>query len=254
MRDLLEAPHPAIIEFVTDVLHGVPITDPYRWLEDQHSHRTREWLIRQAAYARSYVGTITGRVQVRKRIMELLTINAFDSPRKVASRVFFMKREASDQQPVIAMREGLDGEDIVLVNPTSIEGTSTSIGILSVSRNGKFLAFSVRQGGEDFQSIRILDVDQREVLADRFPRGISRGLVFSEDLNGFFYSHDEVVKSGRSHHAAYWHKLGTKVANDTEAFATESSPNLQLCVFGSPTSHYVGYLVRRDGDLRAQEF
>src|SRR5260370_18380238 len=105
MRDLLEAPPPAIIEFVTDVLHGVQITDQYAWLEDQASPRTREWLIGQAAYARSYLGTIPGRVQVRKRIMELLPINAFDSPRKVANRVFFMKREASDQQPVIAMRE-----------------------------------------------------------------------------------------------------------------------------------------------------
>src|SRR5258708_8474652 len=60
-------------EPVTEILHGVPITDPYRWLEDQNSPRTRKWLEEQTAYTRAYLDAIPGRKRIRKRVEELLT-------------------------------------------------------------------------------------------------------------------------------------------------------------------------------------
>src|SRR5258708_2836604 len=135
MRNLLTTPPLAPIESVTDVLHGVSVTDPYRWLEAQNSDQTRRWLQNQNAYTRTCLDSIPGRDRVRKRIQDLLTIDVIDIPRKVGNRVFFMKREAAQAHAVITMREGLDGVNIPLVNPTTkFEAPSTSVSIVSISR------------------------------------------------------------------------------------------------------------------------
>src|SRR5258708_17274275 len=118
-------------EPVTEVLHGVAVTDPYRWLEDQDSPRTREWLQEQTAYRVSYLDSIPGREQIRNRIEELVAVETVSEPRKVGNRYFFMKREVRQDQPVIMMREGHHGQDINLVDPKSRnEGDTASVSIV----------------------------------------------------------------------------------------------------------------------------
>ena len=91
---------------MTEVLHGVPVTDPYRWLEDQESPRTREWISAQTRYARSYLDSIPDRERIRQRIRQLLDVETYDSLQKVGTRYFFRKRLAGQEQPCICFREG----------------------------------------------------------------------------------------------------------------------------------------------------
>ena len=114
MPKVAMAPPFSPIEPVTDVLHGVPVTDPYRWLEDQDSPRTREWLSAQSEYARSYLDSIPGRDRIRERIRELLDVETYDSLQKVGHRYFFRKRQPGQEQPCIYFREGADGRDQLL--------------------------------------------------------------------------------------------------------------------------------------------
>src|SRR4029077_3815010 len=92
MSKLAMAPPYSPIEPVTEVLHGLKITDPYRWLEDQDSPRTREWLVAQREYTRWYLDAIPGRDCIRKRIRELLDVETHDSIQKAGQRYFFRKR------------------------------------------------------------------------------------------------------------------------------------------------------------------
>src|SRR5258708_809667 len=108
---------PTPSEPVTEILHGVAITDPYRWLEDPDSPRTRSWLREQIGYARTYLDAIPGRERIRKRIEELLAVERVSAPFKVGNRYFFAKRTAYQEQPVITMREGLTGKDVSLIDP-----------------------------------------------------------------------------------------------------------------------------------------
>src|SRR6266568_3174672 len=114
----LNLPPPTPTEPVTDILHGVPITDPYRWLEDQKSPRTRKWLEEQAAYTRAYLDALACRDRIRKRVEQLLANEVVSEPWKVGDRYFYHKRTPYQQQPVIMMREGNSSEEIVLVDPT----------------------------------------------------------------------------------------------------------------------------------------
>src|SRR6266404_2037320 len=113
----LNPPPPTPVEPVTEVLHGVPITDPYRWLEDQNSPRTRKWLKEQTAYTRAYLDAIPGRERIGKRIEQLLAVEVVSEPWKVGDRYFYLKRKPYQEQPVITMREGNSEEEIVLVDP-----------------------------------------------------------------------------------------------------------------------------------------
>src|SRR6266436_2909935 len=207
----LSPPPETPIEPVTDVLHGVPITDPYRWLEDQNSPRTREWLEEQTAYTRSYLDAIPGRERIRKRVDELLAVEIVSEPWKVGSRHFYLKRKAHQEQAVIMMREGDTGEEVVLVNPAKRgEGSTTAVTILNISNDANLLAYGVRHGGEDWQSAEFFDVGTRQVLADRLPVGSGPALVFSPSGRGFYYSH-EPIDSVRCHYrAVFWHQFGSR--------------------------------------------
>src|SRR5207253_4469948 len=90
-------------EPVTEVLHGVSVTDPYRWLEDQDSRRTREWLSAQTRYARSYLDCIPDREHIRERIRQLLDVETYDSLQRVGGRYFFRKRVVGQEQFCICL-------------------------------------------------------------------------------------------------------------------------------------------------------
>jgi prolyl oligopeptidase len=109
-------PPATLVEAVTEILHGVAVTDPYRWLEGQNSLHTREWIDKQTVYARTYLDTLPGRDRIKKRVGELLDVDAISSVCKVGDRYFYLKRSPHQEQPVIAMREGIEPE-VVLVDP-----------------------------------------------------------------------------------------------------------------------------------------
>src|SRR5258708_5301170 len=119
MRSLNTAPPFSPIEPVIEILHGVPVTDPYRWLEDQDSPRTRQWLENQTRYARAYLDGIPGRERIRARIHELLAVETYDSLQKAGNRYFFRKRLPDQEQACIYMREGPQGEDQLLLDPAT---------------------------------------------------------------------------------------------------------------------------------------
>jgi len=58
------APPPTRVQVVTDTLHGVPIADPYRWLEDKDAPETRAWVKAQMTYTMDQLGKVAGRDQV----------------------------------------------------------------------------------------------------------------------------------------------------------------------------------------------
>src|ERR1700687_2104658 len=149
MQDLMNPPPHSHVEPVTDVLHGVSISDPYRWLEDQDSERTMAWLEAQARHARMYLDAIPNRQRIRERVRELLEVETFDSLQRVGDRYIFRKRLPEQEQPSIYMRAGTDGTDTLLIDPTERgTGSFTSVTPLQVSPDGRLLLYAVKEGGE----------------------------------------------------------------------------------------------------------
>jgi prolyl oligopeptidase len=245
MAHLVDAPPPTPVEPVTEILHGVEITDPYRWLEDQNSPRTRQWLEEQAAYTRTYFAAIPEREGIRTRVQELLALKEIISePWNVGGRYFFLKRQGHRDQPVIVMRDGLFGPETVLVDPTQCgSGNSIAVSIVTISADGRFLAYSVRQGGTDHSSLEILDIQRGVVLSDRLPEGFCTGFVFAPDGTGFYYSHRELRDAHPNYRAAFWHRFGTERSEDRKTFFGGEEPNLFLGILDSPEANLLAYIV-----------
>ena len=239
------APPPTPEDPVTETLHGVEITDPYRWLEDQTSPRTRAWIEEQTDYTRAYFDAIPGREQIRERVRELLAFKeVISEPWNVRDRYFFLERQEDREQPAIVMRTGLFGEETVLVDPAlRATGTSTAVSIVAISHDARFLAYSVRQGGTDHSALEILDLERNTVLPDRLPEGFCTGFVFAPDGTGFYYSHRAVRDLRPNYKAAFWHRFGSDRSQDVEVFLAGEGPNLFLGILDSPEANLLAYAV-----------
>jgi prolyl oligopeptidase len=253
MPKLTSAPPFTPVDAVTEVLHGVRVTDPYRWLEDQDSPRTREWLNAQHEYARSYLNSIPGRDHTRNRIRELVDIETYDSIQKVGRRYFFRKRQPGQEQPCIYSRESPDGPDQILIDPADRgTGLYTAVRPLRVSPDGRLLLYEVKEGGERTGTFEILEIETRAILRDILPRGYLRGFAFSPDSNGFYYVHEPSTAKRPHYRAIRHHLLGTSFDDDMEIFSAGEDPLLRLQIV--PGTTQLGLLILHFGDKTQTDF
>lgn len=218
------SPETAVIS-VTETLHGMEIVDPFRWLEDQESPETREWIRVQNEYTDSILDSLSGREKLKKLVSGFIKIDTISMPREMGGRYFFSKRRVDQELYVIYMRKGLEGEDEVLIDPHPMsEDKTTSVGISDISKDGKILAYSVRKGGEDEVEIRFLDVDSRKDLSDSLPKSRYFGLSLTPDKSGFYYTRYSLDKGPR----IYYHKMGTETAGDRLIFGEGYGPEMIL--------------------------
>ena len=231
MCGLNAAPPFSPMEAVTDFLHGVRVTDPYRWLEDQDSPRTRLWLENQTRYARAYLDGIQGRERIRARIHEFLAVESCDSLQKAGNRYFFRKRFPDQEQSCIYMREGPQGEDRLLIDPLKRDtGNYTAVKPLRISPDGRLLLYEVKEGGERTGTFELLEIATRKRLADLLPRGYLRGFGFAPDSKSFYYVHRSMDAKCPFYRAAYRHVLGTPFSEDQEIFFAGESENIRLAL------------------------
>lgn len=147
----------------TDVLHGVVVADPYRWLEDAKADDVRVWADAQDAVARGYLANIPGRDAIAARLRELFYVESTGAPRHVAAggreRWFFPRRDAGKEKFTIYWREGKRGADKVLLDPNAWSNDgSASLGVWSVSRDGAKVAYTVKGNNSDEATLHVMDV------------------------------------------------------------------------------------------------
>lgn len=241
MPQLMEPPY-SQVELVSEILHGVSVADPYRWLEDQNSPNTREWINQQTRYARLYLDGVCGREQIRSRIRELLGVETYDTVRTVGNLYLFRKRLPDQEQACIYMREGADGEDHLLVDPSKRgTGNHTAVKPLVLSPDDRLLLYEVKEGGERTGTFELLDIKSGERLPDILPRGYLRGFAFAPDSNGFYYVHEAQTASRPFYRAVYQHQLGTPFSQDREIFFAGEHERIRLGVTADGTR--LGFLV-----------
>ncbi len=214
-----EAPQTRV-QPVKDKIHGVEITDPYRWLEDQKSQPTRAWIEEQNRFSRPVLDAAPGREALKKRLGELLRIDTVGMPRVQGGRYFFSKRRSDQQLDVTYVRQGLKGSDEVLIDPHPWSPDHTvSANLVEVSQDGSLATYIVRQGGEDEVEIRLMDVGTRRDLPDRLPRARYWGPSISADKKALYYT-----RFGKEGPRVYHHSLGADPASDREIFGKGLGP------------------------------
>ena len=217
-----QGPPPAAVHPVTENLHGVTITDNYRWLEDQNSPATRAWLKAEIQYTQAFLSRIPIREKIKQRLTELSRVDSYGLPTERQGHYFFSRRLANENRSSICMRTSLDGPDQVLVNPANITpDESVTVFLAGVTRDGQLLTYGIRHGGEDEAEYHILNLETHQLLADSLPRARYFGVAIKDDHSGFFYSRYTTTIGSR----VFYHAMGTPASEDREIFGEGHGPD-----------------------------
>ncbi len=213
----LPSPPPVEANPVTDDYFGTKITDSYRWLEDAKSTQTRAFIDAENAYTSRYLKQARIRAQIVDDLDPLENVSETSAPMERAGSYFFERRVAGEQQFSIYARHGWTGKDERLIDPAALNrDPNTSVSIADVSRDASLLAYGLKQGGADEQSIRLFDVKTKKTLEDELPAARYFGIVFATDGKSFYYARNN--KEGT---LLFQHVIGTRPSNDTLVFGRE---------------------------------
>lgn len=211
---------------VREVVHGVEIIDPYRWLEDQESPETRAWIDAQNAYTESVLGQLGGRDEIREGLIPFIRYDWYSKPVAGGDYYFFQRELAGDNLKSVCMRKGLEGADEVLIDPLALsDDRSVTASIMKVSEEGDILAYGLQKGGEDEVVVRFYDVAKRRDLDDMLPRGRYDEICFEPGNAGIYYS--KYLDDGPR---IYHHTMGADPAGDTEIFGSAYGPGIGMSV------------------------
>ncbi|MBK6408822.1 MAG: S9 family peptidase [Flavobacteriales bacterium] len=220
---------------VVDDFFGTQVADPYRWLENDTSAETADWVKRENTVTQAYLADIPFRDAIAKRYEDILNFPKEGAPWKVGNLFFSTKNSGLQNQGVIHVRTGLDGEDKVFIDPNAVDPAgTTSIGLMGASKDDRYMAVSVQKAGSDWQDITLWDLKTMTPMADTLYWAKFSGVAWYKD--GFFYSRFPEPKKGTELSAAsqyqkvYYHKLGDPQAKDALVWKNDDEPNLYVGV------------------------
>ena len=233
------------VENVVEVIHGQKVEDPYRFLENGESGEVRNWVNEQNAYTRSILDQLPDRKRIKNRLEELLSIGDIGTPQVHKGRYFYTKREGKQNQPVLYMREGLKGQEKVLLDPNSL--SKEGLVVLDwwyPSDDGKLLAYGLSKEGNEQSTLHVMNVETGKNLPDQIPRTTFCSLAWRQDKSGFYYTQypkaGEVPKGEENYHRqVFYHQLGDKPDEDTKIFGEGRDMEEWCDVVLSPDSRFL---------------
>jgi prolyl oligopeptidase len=217
---------------VTETLHGVTITDPYRWLENSADPETQRWTAQQFALMRSMLSAQPGHTMVHARLTELLNIGTVGTPSVNGDYYFYTRREAGQNQPILYVRQGIHGQDRELVNANTMSADGTvALDWWHVSENGKYVAFGTSPGGSEISTLRIIETATGKILEESIDRCRAASVAWLPDESGFYYTKlprpGEVAPGQELYNRhVFFHKIGVNPdgRQDSLVFGEGRSP------------------------------
>ncbi|MEU1875708.1 prolyl oligopeptidase family serine peptidase [Streptosporangium sp. NPDC020072] len=232
---------PAGRDDLVEELHGVPVADPYRWLEDPGSPATEEWLAAQEKLLSAELGALTGRDRLRARVAELLRSGSIGAPAWRGERRFFMRR-TPDQEHAVLYTVDPGGTERALLDPTALDPSGlTTLDSWQPDKEGRLLAYQVSVGGDEESTLYLLDVASGERVEGPIDRCRYSPIAWLPGGKAFYYVRrlpaTEVPEGEEQfHRRVYLHRVGTSTEDDVLIFGKDMEK-----------TNYYGVAVSRDG-------
>ncbi|MCE1203425.1 MAG: prolyl oligopeptidase family serine peptidase [Holophagaceae bacterium] len=220
---------------VVDDFFGTKVADPYRWLEDDNSAETKAWVEAQNKVTFGYLAEIPQREKIRERITKLWDFEKYSAPFKRGKRYFYSYNTGLQNQAVLYVTEDPKAQGRVLLDPNTLskDGTVALSGI-SLTEDGRLMAYSVSVAGSDWQTWKVREVATGKDLSDEIQWSKASGASWRKDGSGFYYSRYEAPKEGgaltgvNNNHMLCFHKLGTPQAEDVLVYQRPDQPEWYL--------------------------
>ncbi len=215
---------------VEEVVRGHKLTDPYRWLENSGDHEAQQWVSDELAYTRGVLDPLPGREQLHKRLGELLSIGTISASRIGGKYYFYTRREETQNQPVLLVREGLAGEDraLVDVNQLAADGT-VALDWWTPSEDGKYVAYGTSPSGSEMSTLHVIETATGELLTESIERTRAASIAWKLDNSGFYYTRypkkGDVAEGQEVYNRhVFYHALGSDPAKDPVIFGEGRDP------------------------------
>lgn len=226
----------------TDTYFGTSVEDPYRWLEDDRSAETKDWVQREAAFTNDYLSKIPYREELRAQLKNIWNYEKIGAPFKEGNYTYFYKNDGLQAQSVL-YRTDKNGKTEVFLDPNKFsEKGTTSLSGVSFNKKGNLAAYSISEGGSDWNKIIIIDANTKKVIDETIVDVKFSGASWYKD-EGFFYSSYDKPKGSElsaktDMHKVYFHKLGTKQSSDQLIKGSDSFKRRYLSVGVSDDERY----------------
>jgi len=224
------APPRAALRPVIDILHGTKVLDNYRWLEDGTTPETQKWVEQELAYTRALLDPLPGRDAIHKRLTELLSIGVVTPPQIAGKYYFYTKREGLQNQPILYVREGVEGADRALVDANEFAADGTiALDWFQPSDNGRYVAYGTSAAGSEMSTLHIVEAKTGATLPDIIERTRAASIAWQHDTRGFYYTRypkKGEVPAGQEmyNRHVFYHELGTDPATDELIFGEGRDP------------------------------
>lgn len=213
-------PPKARVDQVVDDYHGHKVADPYRWLEDASSPETKKFVEEQNAYTQQVLDRIPGKDKLRARLEQLLTIGRVDAPKAGGNYLFYTRREGHQNQPIVYVREGVNGKDrpLIDVNTLAPDGT-IALDWFHPSHDGKYVAYGTSPNGSEISTLQIIETATGKLLPEKIWRTRAADVAWLPDDSGFYYTkypRPADVPPGEEmyNRKVFFHNLGDPANND----------------------------------------
>jgi len=209
---------------VQETLHGVTVTDNYRYLEDSNSEASQQYVKEQLAYTRSILDKLAGREAIHSRLAQLFSIGQLGTPEVYGKYYFYRRRDGNQNQPVLYVREGLEGKDRVLLDPNTLSADGTvALDWYHPSHDGKLVAYGTSPNGTEISTLHIIETESGKLLADTIPQTRAASIAWKPDNSGFYYTRypkkGEVPPGQEMYNRhVFYHALGKNPADDDAIF------------------------------------
>ena len=217
-------------EPVQEVVQGHQIADPYRWLENSASPGTQRWVGDELTYTRSILDPLPGRKQLHKQLGELLSIGTISAPQVGGKYYFYTKREGTENQPVLLVREGLEGKNRTLVDVNALAADGTvALDWWTPSEDGKYVAYGTSPGGSEMSTLHVIETASGKLLPESIERTRAASIAWKLDNSGFFYTRyprkGDVAEGEEVYNRhVFYHALGSDPAKDPLIFGEGHDP------------------------------
>lgn len=239
MSYLKEYPYPVTNkQIVSDDYFGQIVEDPYRWLEDDRSDETAQWVASQNAVTFDYLAQIPYRAELRERLAKAQDYKKSSQPFVRGDYTYFYKNDGLQNHSILyRQKEGQPTEIFLDPNTFSEDGT-TSLGSVSFSKDYSLVAYSISEGGSDWRKIFVIDTETKQQLETEITDAKFTGISWLGNRGFYYSSYDKPDGSELSarteQHKLYFHELGTEQANDKVIFG-ESNDEQHRYVSGYTT-------------------
>ncbi|GAA5035784.1 prolyl oligopeptidase family serine peptidase [Marivirga lumbricoides] len=212
-----------------DTYFGVEVADPYRWLEDDRSEQTAEWVKAQNEVTFGYLNSIPFRDKIEERLTKLWNYKKEGAPQKHGDYYYTYKNDGLQNQWVIYRKKGLEGEEELFLDPNTFsEDATTSLAGTSFTKDGSLLAYSISEGGSDWRKIIVLNTADKSMVGDTLTDVKFSGVSWKGN-EGFYYSSYDKPKGSElsaktQEHKLYYHQLGTPQSSDKLVFGGSETP------------------------------